>query len=104
MTMNCGLRPGGKDAPVFSVHGYGDRLSFRGHRPPRLDRDLFGIDGHNLICLFVIVIYHALAIDSGELHTAHRVEVLYDVLVNWVDDPSVLARPLKVKRCFDAGS
>src|SRR6266849_5284808 len=55
------LAAAGKQAPVLGVNGQRDSLSFRSDRPAVLDLESLGINGDNVILVFVVVIDHSLA-------------------------------------------
>src|SRR5882762_1753923 len=64
----------GKEAPVLCINCQRDSLSFRSDRPAVLDFESFGINGHHVVLILIIVVKHPLPIDSGELYSADRSE------------------------------
>ncbi len=67
----------GKEAPVLYVHCQRDSVPFRSDRPAVLYLESFGVNGHYVVFIFVIVVDHPLAINCGELHRSDQVYVLH---------------------------
>src|SRR5882762_4419107 len=76
----------GKEAPVLYVHCQRDSLPFRSDRPAVLYLESFGVNGHYVVFIFVIVVDHPLAVDCGELHRSDQVYVLHYRFLRRIDN------------------